>query len=283
MKAGVASRTAELVCTGRAVAHGAILPGRFSDPIAVELLSAPARERVAQARAEHEPAGLRARAVRAYMRKQAAAMAVRTVAIDDAIREANAPQLVILGAGLDARAWRMSELQDAVVFEVDHPATQRDKQVRVAGHAQTAREVRFVPVDLARDQLGTELDRAGHDPSRATTWVWEGVVMYLTRADVEATLRVLAKRSAPRSRLVVLYHRPALLLRAIGPVLRVIGEPLRSSFTPDAMCALLARHGYAVVRDQDLPALAAALSAELGANPTSLGHMRVVVADRAGG
>ena len=30
------------------------------------------------------------------------------------------------------------------------------------------------------------LAAAGHDPTRPTTWIWEGVVMYLTKAEVEA-------------------------------------------------------------------------------------------------
>src|SRR5271166_6052530 len=49
---------------------------------------------------------------------------MRTRAIDTAVREgvaAGAAQLVLLGAGLDARAWRMHELSGVHVFEVDHP------------------------------------------------------------------------------------------------------------------------------------------------------------------
>jgi O-methyltransferase involved in polyketide biosynthesis len=37
-------------------------------------------------------------------------MVARTVAIDGAIRTAVSSQVVILGAGLDGRAWRMPEL-----------------------------------------------------------------------------------------------------------------------------------------------------------------------------
>ena len=35
-------------------------------------------------------------------------MVPRTIAIDEAVRARLAPQLVILGAGLDGRAWRMA-------------------------------------------------------------------------------------------------------------------------------------------------------------------------------
>jgi Leucine carboxyl methyltransferase len=40
----------------------------------------------------------------------------RTVAIDDVVRETASPELVILGAGLDGRAFRMPELARTIVF-----------------------------------------------------------------------------------------------------------------------------------------------------------------------
>ena len=133
-------------------------------------------------------------------------MVPRTIAIDEArARRAASPQVVILGAGLDGRAWRMPELRDVTVFEVDHPDSQREKQARAAALPRIAREVRFVPVDFTHDRLDDALAAAGHDPARPTTWIWEGVVMYLERADIEATLRVIQRRSAPGSHLVVLY------------------------------------------------------------------------------
>src|SRR5207245_167359 len=130
-------------------------------------------------------------------------MAVRTVAIDEEVRAAAAPQVVILGAGFDGRAWRMPELAGTVVFEVDHPDTQRDKVARAAALPRLAREIRFVPVDFTRESLEEKLAAAGHDPARPTTWLWEGVVMYLTRPEIQATLAVVARRSTPGSRLVI--------------------------------------------------------------------------------
>lgn len=123
---------------------------------------------------------------------------------------------MILGAGLDGRAWRMAELEGGIVFEVDHPASQRDKRARCERVKPTAREVCFVPVDFARDDLAGALASAGHDPMRATTWIWEGVVMYLDRRDTEATLRVVQARSSLGSRLIIAYHQPALMLFVIA-------------------------------------------------------------------
>jgi methyltransferase (TIGR00027 family) len=265
---------------GRAIAHGATTAARFEDPTAIALLGDEARARVERVRSGSPPRGLRARAYRAYLRRQSKMMVARTVAIDDAIRALGAPQLVILGAGLDGRAWRMPELRDAIVFEVDHPDSQREKRSRASSLTRAAREVRFVPVDFERDSLDEALAAAGHDPLRPTTWVWEGVVMYLTPADVERTLGLIARRSAAGSRLVVAYHAPALLLRFLGVFTRRLGEPLRSTFTADAMRALLARHRFEVVRDDAISTLGAALSADIGAATKVVKHLRIVTADR---
>jgi methyltransferase (TIGR00027 family) len=265
---------------GRAVANiNAPFPG-FEDPTALELLPESARVRVARATAAARPKGLRANFDRGYLLKQSAFMALRTAAIDDAIRSTRAPQLVILGAGLDGRAWRMPELSQAVVFEVDHPDTQRDKRARTAALTSQAREVRFLAVDFARDSLDAALTTAGHDPSVPTMWVWEGVVMYLTPEDVAATLAVIEQRSAAGSRVSIVYAKPAPMLHVVGLIVRLLGEPFRSAYTPDQMAALLTRHHFRVLDDADLPTLGARRSAELGRAAKVVPHLRLVTAER---
>ena len=59
-------------------------------------------------------------------------LAARTCFFDDAVTaalDANVQQVVIVGAGYDSRAWRLAR-PGARFFEVDHPATQRDKRTR---------------------------------------------------------------------------------------------------------------------------------------------------------
>jgi methyltransferase (TIGR00027 family) len=282
MKSGRASRTAELVCMGRAVAHEAIPGVAFRDPTAFALLPDGARERVVRVRSGTPPKGLRQHVEQGYLRRQSAMMAVRTLAIDDAVRGANTEQVVILGAGLDGRAWRMPELCDTVVFEVDHPDSQRDKRARIGPLARTAREVRFVPVDFERDALDDALQKAGHDPSLSTVWVWEGVVMYLAEADIEATLAVIDRRSAPRSRLVIAYHAPAPILAIVGFLVGLLGEPLRSAFTPAAMQRLLAKFRFRVVSDEDVHTIGTRLSPDIGRVTKLVRHLRVVMAERDG-
>jgi methyltransferase (TIGR00027 family) len=269
-----------MVCMARAIAHGRTVAGGFADPTALALLPEEARQRVERFRAG-VPKQLRARLAYEFLDRRSKMMVSRTVAIDEAVRAAASPQVVILGAGLDGRAWRMPELRDVTVFEVDHPDSQRVKRARVSALQQAAREVRFVPVDFTRDRLDDALAAAGHDPTRATTWIWEGVVMYLELADIEATLSVIGRRSAPRSRLVVMYFRPALMSWLVGFIVRRVGEPFRSAFTPDQMRALLDRYGFTVTRDETLPAIAGRLSAELAQATRPMKHMHIATADRA--
>jgi methyltransferase (TIGR00027 family) len=280
VKPGQASRTAVMVATGRAIAHGAAWASGFSDPTAYALLPDDARAPVEAIRSGHVPKGVRSRVVQAFRERQAKVTAARTIAIDQAVREAAAPQVVILGAGLDGRAWRMPELRDVSVFEVDHPDSQRDKRARVAALASVARDVRFVPVDFSRDDLERALAGAGHDATRPTTWIWEGVVMYLTPAEVEATLAIVARQSAPGSRLIVLYHGPFFMRIVVGLITRSLGEPLRSKFTPVEMRDLLARYGFSVTHDDDLAALGATVSAVVAEATRVAKMLRLVVADR---
>jgi methyltransferase (TIGR00027 family) len=258
-----ASRTAVLVCQGRAAAHGRIAVGRFSDPIAVTLLREDERTVVEQVRDEAPPKGLAARMSYEFVRGCAALMAPRTVAIDDEIRDHPSEQLVILGAGLDARAWRMDDLADTIAFEVDHPATQADKRDRLGDTAARAKEVRYVSTDFSRQALAADLDRAGQRIDTPTTWVWEGVVPYLTREQVVATVAAIATRSAAGSRLVVNYQVPSaragmgqLMARAVMRLARTPDpwrqEPHRSHWTPGELSSLLGRHGFRSVRDRDL-------------------------------
>ncbi|GAB3206076.1 class I SAM-dependent methyltransferase [Nocardia tengchongensis] len=267
-----ASRTAVLVCQGRAVADGRLGIGRFSDPVAVALLSDSEREMVDLVRSGAVPKSFGLRMEYELLSATAEVLAVRTIAIDDAIRAAANPQLVILGAGLDARAWRMPELSATTVFEVDHPASQAEKRDRL-GDRRPVADIHFVPVDFAEDSVTATLAAAGHDDSRPTTWIWEGVVPYLTPAEVAETLSALVTRSAPARRLVLTYPTPnrtynygrkamQLLLTVSGRPNPMAREPQRSSWTPDALAALLADHAFTVTADRTLHSLADAADIE---------------------
>ena len=285
-----ASSTAVLVCQGRAAADGRYAVGRFSDPVARELLDPADRLIVDRVRADRVPTEPAGRLAYEMVRRTGLTMVPRTISIDEAVRGHAAGQVVILGAGLDARAWRMSELARAAVFEVDHPASQQDKLRGIGGLAPTAGRVVPVAIDLATGRLGPGLERAGFDRRAATTWVWEGVVPYLTDNEVRATVAQITELSAPDSRLVVNYQGRSLPTTVMRQAMRLVlrasrqpdplgGEPWRSLWRPDDMRTLLRGNGFDVIADSDLLALSADLALPAD-NNGSLRNGRVLVAAR---
>ena len=253
MKADKPSRTAQLVTLGRAVADIGLshVPG-FRDPTARVFLNA--RGKKTLAKIEHRAVLGTQSAQLQGARAMADLMALRTTAIDTAVRDAlsnGAKQLVILGAGYDGRAWRMPELAGVKVFEVDHPSTQRDKRSHVAELPAAKGDVSFVPVNFEHESLDSALNRAGHDQSLPTRWIWEGVVMYLTREAMRATLTNIGRRSAPGSTLIVNYHT---ILRGwiTQLIFRLIGEPQISCWTPAEMASDLGAAGFAVREDTSM-------------------------------
>src|ERR1041385_3218213 len=161
MKADRPSRTAQFVTLGRALADLGIshVPD-FHDPPARTFLNEKGTKAIARIERglREGRQGWRIQ----YARVMSDMMALRTVAIDTAVRDAigrGAKQLVILGAGYDGRAWRMKELAGVKVFEVDHPATQADKRAKVARLGAAIGTVSFVPSDFERESFGDLLVR----------------------------------------------------------------------------------------------------------------------------
>jgi O-methyltransferase involved in polyketide biosynthesis len=186
-------------------------------------------------------------------------------------------QYVLLGAGLDSFAYRSPLAGRVRVFEVDHPATQEWKRrvaagsvagaagsvagaagsvAGAAGSVAGAAGVTYVPVDFTRDSLAEGLSRAGFDAARPAFVSWLGVTMYLDARAIEATVSVLGG-FAPGTEIVLDYMLPAGLRDAAGQVYADLvgqvaaerGEPWRSVYAPEAVAALLTRHGFGPARD----------------------------------
>src|SRR5689334_1393485 len=151
MRPGEESQTAILVCMSRALADSDRSIAWFSDPTAFELLPDDARERVAAIREDLPVEGTKDAVFRGYLQRQAKIVAARAETIDEVVRSGSFDQLVLLGAGLDGRAYRLDSLADTIVYEVDHPDSQRRKRERVRRLRSVAREIRFVAVDFEHD------------------------------------------------------------------------------------------------------------------------------------
>lgn len=257
MREGSRSRTSDWVAALRALyTEGPPELAVLDDPAALDLIP-PSLSRLVRTGARL-PYGLTAlhRAIGFATRGLSYGIPLRTAAIDDAVRRSVASgseQLVVLGAGLDARAWRMPELSRVTVYELDHPATQAYKRERIATLAPLCLAVKHVSIDFERQSIEEVLGTAGVRASRPTIWIWEGVTMYLTRAAIDATLDAVAALSAPASRLAMTYipadYGPA-WVRAIGTAGgRLIGESLEARLNPDEIRTALDARGFGVESD----------------------------------
>jgi methyltransferase (TIGR00027 family) len=128
----------------------------------------------------------------------------RLLYMDDVVRQeasAGMDQLVILGAGYDTRAYRMSELAGTRVFEVDLPAMSREKRRRLKKViGELPDHVEYVEVDFNSEDFGARLADRGFDESGRTLFVLCGVSMYLPReALLELFSRVAAQSGAMSS------------------------------------------------------------------------------------
>jgi methyltransferase (TIGR00027 family) len=129
--------------------------------------------------------------------------------IDDKLDEAldDIDSVVILGAGMDTRAYRLAHLSDIPVFEVDLPVNIERKRAAVQrAIGGVPASVHLVPLNFERDDLISALTENGYRTDARTFFIWEGVTQYLTEDAVRATFDAL--RSAPAgSRLVFTYVR----------------------------------------------------------------------------
>jgi methyltransferase (TIGR00027 family) len=125
--------------------------------------------------------------------------------LDNALASIDA--VVILGAGMDTRAYQLARHTHMPVFEVDLPVNIARKTAtvrRVLG--EVPRSVRFVALDFERDDLLSALAEHGYHPEYRVFFIWEGVTQYLTGEAVRATLEGL-RPVAAGSRLVFTYVR----------------------------------------------------------------------------
>jgi methyltransferase (TIGR00027 family) len=169
-------------------------------------------------------------------------------AVADGVR-----QYVILGAGLDSFAYRHEDLRDRlVVFEVDHPASQAWKRMRLRElNIESPPNLVFAPVDFESQTLHERLEASGFDFGQRAVFSWIGVTMYLTLEAIRATLATVA--SAPAgTRIVLTYNRPTAALTGLGlafdtairKVADEVGEPFVSLFEPAEVERLLRDQGF---------------------------------------
>lgn len=129
---------------------------------------------------------------------------LRTRVLDDfllATVTAGARQVVLLGAGLDSRAFRLGWPAECVVFEIDTAQVLAFKHRVLDGlGAEPAVVRRPIAIDLRDDWAGALL-AAGFDPARPCAWLAEGLLLYLPSAAEQRLIATVDRLSAPGSAL----------------------------------------------------------------------------------
>lgn len=173
-------------------------------------------------------------------------------------------QAVILGAGLDTFSLRNPHARLGLrVFEVDHPATQEWKRERLAQEGLTVpASLTFVPIDFEQQGLADGLGAYGFQSDRPAFFHWLGIVPYLTRDAIAATLRFIV--GVPGSEVVFDYSEPLenypperrANVAAVGARAAAIGEPWVSHFDPAELSRELHARGYGELEDLGIAEIA---------------------------
>ena len=166
-------------------------------------------------------------------------------------------QVVVLGAGLDTFGLRNPHAgKELRVFEVDRPATQQWKrECLVKANLQFPTWLSLVTVDFEQQALLERLKAVEFADDRPTLFTWLGVVPYLSRDTVFATLSLIAR--LPDAEVVFDYGEP---VDAYPPARRAryeamiagaaaAGEPWLSFFVPDELESALRAIGFGEIED----------------------------------
>jgi methyltransferase (TIGR00027 family) len=116
----------------------------------------------------------------------------------------NESQIVILGAGLDTRAYRFKPLRTGshTIFEIDFPAIIRYKE-RILQNEKPLCNLIRISTNLSKREWTTRLKAAGFSTSIPTFWIAEGVVYYLEKDIVTSILRNASEISDDKSEIFV--------------------------------------------------------------------------------
>jgi methyltransferase (TIGR00027 family) len=165
----------------------------FDDPYAAAF--AATAESTGSTGSTGEPASGEVKRVRQLL---ALHVVVRTRFYDDYLLATGCRQVVLLAAGLDARAFRLPWPAGTHVFELDLPEVLAVKDRVLVARPTCTRTT--VAVDLRADWPSALL-AAGFEPGEPTAWLIEGLLVYLTADQAEALLTAVRALSATGSRL----------------------------------------------------------------------------------
>ena len=224
-------------------------PRILDDPVILQILSPSALDGIRADPARYQTPrslGLRSHAV------------IRSRYAEDRLAQAvprGARQLLILGAGFDTFPYRQPAwAKDLHIFEVDHPATQREKLARL----QTAAiaippNVEYVAIDFEATSLADGLRASQFDFTQPAFVSWLGVLVYLSQEAADAVFR-FATRLPPPSEIVFTFstplpsqEKPGRRAPSLADRVAQLDEPFKYLVTPADLTSHLQDLGYSDV------------------------------------
>jgi len=184
----------------------------FSDPVVKELVGGSIRLMM-------QSAGMRKLTLRqtdAVAKGIYGVQVCRTRYIDEAVQRAisqGIKQMVILGAGYDTRAYRLSGIKEISIFEVDLPTVQEDKKKKLRKYlGRLPENVTYIPIDFDEQTIEEALSKSSFVGSKPALFIWEGVTQYITEKAVGETLAFIG-HSAATSMLLFTYVLKSIIQR----------------------------------------------------------------------
>ena len=187
-------------------------------------------------------------------------VSARTKLIDElviAAIEEGFPQVVILGAGFDTRAWRFERYNPGTkIFELDEPVTQAmKKKLLLKKGFPLPRNAVFVPVDFEKEDIAAVLRPSGYRSDVKSLFLCEGLFMYLSAEAVDGTLEFIRRHAAAGSRLVFDYILASVIRRentlygesSIHGTVFKAGERWKFGIEAGAIGPFLSGHGFKLV------------------------------------
>lgn len=161
------------------------------------------------------------------------------------------PQIVLLGAGYDSRAYRYENLiKNSKIYEVDTSAIQKVKCKILKDNAlEIHPNVLYVTADFEQDEWFQKLCDAGYQSSLQTLYIWEGVTFYLSPKSVNWMLGLLKQHSLAGSILSFDYQHKDNDNPLIDTGLR--SETIRFGLNTKECENYLRRFGYSVIEKID--------------------------------
>ncbi len=103
-------------------------------------------------------------------------------------------QVLILGAGLDTRAYRLKGIEQKIVYEIDLPNVQQYKKQKLVKYlGELPPSVNYIPIDFNKTKTETVLDNSFFDFNKRTLVIFEAVTQYITADAVDETFKFISK------------------------------------------------------------------------------------------